>query len=229
MPDRLMKIRPFDDSIPIYIDAPKHCAAAYVNSNFNLDEDVNVKYEENVTMTNGEVNFTNIVAIKATRDINKNEEILVNYGNLFNFDEDVGKKNIISIDSAEERAEEEINRVERIQTSKGKFYFLKFVEVFCIDGNPEKDLSTPVSDEFPEQFTVTVEMKKKSNGFKFVFIFSGQEYETRSCPTCQKSLDKNNYNCDKCDIWLHCWCGKVIEDIDEGNKIMRCYNCARGD
>ena len=60
--------------------------------------------------------------------------------------------------------------------------------------------------------------------FTFV-IRTGIEYETRTCPTCQNKLEKNNYTCDKCGVWLHSWCGEVIDESDEEHKIVRCFKC----
>ena len=47
----------------------------------------------------------------------------------------------------------------------------------------------------------------------------------RTCPTCQLKMNKSNDNCDKCGVWLHSWCGEIIDDKDEENLIVRCFTC----
>ena len=39
------------------------------------------------------------------------------------------------------------------------------------------------------------------------------------------NLEKNSDSCDKCGVWLHCWCGVIIDETDEEHKIIRCFKC----
>ena len=106
-PDRLMKINPFNQTSPIFIDASKHCLAAFINSNHGSNKECNVEFVEKSFDDPSTVDFINIVSVVAIKEISIGEELLINYGSKFSFTEDELEFKVISIKSSEERVEKE--------------------------------------------------------------------------------------------------------------------------
>ena len=109
IPDRFMKIYPFNHYSSVFIDASKHCLAAFINSNHGCNKEFSVEFIEKSFDDPSKVDFINIVSVVAIKDISIDEEILISYGPTFSFSENELKYKVISIKSSEERIEKEKN------------------------------------------------------------------------------------------------------------------------
>ena len=116
-----MKIHPFNQTSSVFIDASKHCLAAFINSNHGSDKECNVEFVEKSFDDPSTVDFINIVSVVAIKEISIDEELLINYGSKFSFTEDELEFKVISIKSSEERVEKEKRRKEIILSKNSNF------------------------------------------------------------------------------------------------------------
>ena len=120
-PDRLMKIYPFNRNAPVFIDASNNCLGAFINSNYETNEEYNVEFVEKSFDNPSKVDFINIASVIALRDIMDGQELLIDYGPKFSFNENESKHKFISIKSSEDRFEKEKRRVDEILSKTSKF------------------------------------------------------------------------------------------------------------
>ena len=108
IPERLMKIHPFNNEFIAFIDGSLCSSGTYCNSNYNTSKESNVIFEEKIS--NGvEEDYKEFVKIICATNISKHQEFLIDYGDLFFFTEKENQRQmkIISIRETEVRIENE--------------------------------------------------------------------------------------------------------------------------
>ena len=129
------------------------------------------------------VYFINIVSVIALRDIMDGQELLIDYGPKFSFNENESKHKFISIKSSEDRFEKEKRRVDEILSKQVNLsnYFKGTPEFdSAIDASQQSSLivgESQENDEYREsnvgsrvQYPVVISTPIRPNGFYFYYL-----------------------------------------------------------